>query len=165
MTRPPGGDLAAQWKQICKDCSRITDGFVVVGFDGSPASRGALAFAAGWGRRNAAWLVIVYVEQMTVQYVAEAVCAATAVPAMQCQPQALSAEVAAEVAQVMTGSPLPWTYVTTSGDVASELECLADRLRADAIIVGGSARRARAMRTSVSRRLVASPHRIVVVVP
>ena len=163
MTRPPGGDFAAQWKQICEGCSRITNGFVVVGFDGSPASRDALAFAAGWGRRNAAWLVIVYVEQMTVQYVAEAICAASVVPVMQCQcqPQDLSAE----VAQAMTGSPLPWTYVTTSGDVASELECLADKLRADAIIVGRSARRARAMRTSVSRRLVASPHRIVVVVP
>jgi nucleotide-binding universal stress UspA family protein len=161
MTRPPGGDFAAQWNQICADCSRITNGFVVVGFDGSPASRGALAFAAGWGRRNAAWLGIVYVEQMTVQYVAEAICAATAVPVVQCQPQDLSAE----VAEAMTGSPLPWTYVATSGDVASELECLADKLRADAIIVGRSARRARAMRTSVSRRLVASPHRIVVVVP
>ena len=139
----------------------MTNGFVVVGFDGSPASRGALAFAAGWGRRNAAWLVIVYVEQMTVQYVAEAICAATAVPVAQSQPQDFSAE----VAEVMTGSPLPWTYVTTSGDVASELECLADKLRADAIIVGRSTRRIRAMRTSVSRRLVASARRIVVVVP
>jgi hypothetical protein len=92
MTKPPDGGFAAKWNQICADCSRITNGFVIVGLDGSPASRGALAFTAGWGQRNSAWLVIVHVERMTGQQVAEAICipAPCRVGAQDCRGRALS---------------------------------------------------------------------------
>jgi nucleotide-binding universal stress UspA family protein len=65
----------------------------------------------------------------------------------------------------MADSRLPWVYLATSGDVAYELERLADKLSADAIIVGRSRRRIRTLRASVSKRLIASARRIVVVVP
>lgn len=131
-------------------------GHAVVGFDGSDASHDAVAFASGWARRMGVTLDIVYVADSPWQWVSDAGYAGACAEAWDA-PAALSSE----IAHAMLGSALSWSYLVTTGDVATELERCAEDLDADAIIIGRSHRRM----CSIPRRLVRRSSRIVIVVP
>jgi len=151
------------WKQLQWRCGAVdTRHCVIPGFDNSSASHTALAYATGWAKRNDAGLVVVHVENMDGSRSLDTVFAAVgALPALDCaQP-----DVSQQVLKAMADAQTPWAYLNADGDVASQLEAVADVLQADAIIVGRSRRGLRRFRSSVCRRLVANSRRIVVIVP
>ena len=133
----------------------------VVGFDGSPASHDAIAYAAGWAHRVGGQLDIIYVADLVWQSAIDACVAMSFVGAVLDSMPDLTAGVAAD----MSGSGLPWSYAATRGDVARELERSAATTNADAIIIGHSRRRRAGLRTSVAHRLLDHTKRIVIVVP
>lgn len=157
------GATDSRWKQLEWHCGVVqTKRCVIAGFDNSSASRTALAYASGWAHRNHAGLIVVYVESLEAPRSLEAVLAVTAaLPTPSCVPLDLSAF----VAEVVAGTQTPWAYLNADGDIARQLEAVADAFQADAIIVGRSRRGRHRLRGSVCRRLVATSRRIVVVVP
>jgi nucleotide-binding universal stress UspA family protein len=134
-------------------------GHTVVGFDGSAASYDAVAFARGWVRRVGATLDIIYVADAPWQWAGDGGWAGSCADTVGEVASSLSVELAA----AMAGSAMTWTwsYLASSGDIATELERCAENLGADAIIVGHSHKRL----FSIGRRLVRRAKRIVIVVP
>jgi nucleotide-binding universal stress UspA family protein len=104
---------------------------VVVGYDGSPSSRNALAYAAGVSRRLSRPLVIVHVT-----------------PGVYCEPltgQVIGAPraraeterwVRAELAEVCDCRGVEVRVIMRHGNVARELSTAADELSADALVIG-----------------------------
>jgi nucleotide-binding universal stress UspA family protein len=132
----------------------------VVGFDGSPASHDAVAYAAGWAHRVGGRLDIVYVADLVWQSAIEACVAMSFVGVVLDSVPELLDGLAAD----MSGSGLQWSYAATRGDIARELERSAETANADAIIIGSS-RRHRTVRPSVAHRLLHHAKRIVIIVP
>jgi nucleotide-binding universal stress UspA family protein len=162
MTHLPGRAIDTLLKQIeWHPNAATTHRCAVAGFDDSYASRGALAYATGWAKRNLAGLVVVHVDGQFGQRITDAACAIAAMPVLYRPPPDFSAQ----VSDALSGASTPWAYLTASGDVAYQLEGIADALHADAIVIGHSRRGRYTLRGSVARRLVATSRRIVVVVP
>lgn len=134
-------------------------GHTVVGFDGSAASYDAVAFAMGWARRVGATLDIIYVADSPWQWAGDGGWAVTCAETLQ----EVASSLSVELTEAMADSAMSWTwsYLATSGDIATELERCARDLGADAIIVGHSHRKL----FSIGRRLVRRAKRIVIVVP
>ncbi|HEX4219705.1 MAG TPA: universal stress protein [Acidimicrobiales bacterium] len=134
------------------------DGIVglVVGYDESPPSRDALAFAAGTARRNEAWIIVAFVSTIP----AVAAMAPMTIPVM------MNTEVdAPEVMAGLADLGVHATFQRATGDVATELERIAEESHADAIIVGRSASRVHAYAGSVTTRLIRHARRPICVVP
>jgi nucleotide-binding universal stress UspA family protein len=140
-----------------------TDGpsVVVVGFDGSPPSVRAGAYAAGVARRERARLVVVHVETPPVMAllspdqpwpIQETMAQRTADLRTQVEDDAAHAGVRAE-------------FVAVRGEPAAGLCRLATQLRADLVVVGASARVGHRLLGSLGNRLVRSGRWPVVVVP
>lgn len=132
----------------------------VAGYDGSPSSVAALAYATGWAQRNLGAVVIVHVDAAAGMTMAECACAVAGMVAPEIPQLHMPADVEEEMAHSLTR----WAYLTVSGDVADQLERVAKALAADVIVVGKSRHPRLRITSSVARRLLSTTRHIVVVV-
>jgi nucleotide-binding universal stress UspA family protein len=144
-----------------------TDGpkVILVGVDDSVTSLRAGAYAAGLARRQGARLIIVYVEQLSALYGASAGVSAGAIAA---QGQALddtAADLRRRAEEYAAALGLPVTFVAARGDPYTELTRVAGEVRADAVIVGASAKAGHRWIGSLAVRLVKAGKWPVTVVP
>ncbi|WP_424213247.1 universal stress protein [Streptomyces sp. BI20] len=134
---------------------------VVVGFDGSPSSERALAYATGMARRQNCALVVAHVVD-PVPMVAKA----GAQPPVLVEPEHdRSEELGRELRAAPELDELAWVLVERRGSVCGELESLAEEYEAHAIVVGGTTGVLRRLIASVSGRLSRIAHRPVVIIP
>jgi nucleotide-binding universal stress UspA family protein len=134
---------------------------VVVGYDGSAASRNALAYAAGMARRLGRTLLVAYITS----------------PALFCEP--LTGQIIApvrdskethrwllaELNDVCDRTGLDVCIVTRQGSPARELAAAADEFHADALVIGASGRLWHQLAGSVPGWLARHAHCPVIVVP
>jgi nucleotide-binding universal stress UspA family protein len=138
----------------------------VVGFDDSPASHDALAYAIGWARRVGGSLDVVHVSELSWRWVALA-CGGMG-PVGELPVEKLDGrlgDLSGAVADALTATGLAWTFHAGFGGVVTALDTHAQRVGADVIIVGKPRHRATALRTSIAHRLVSCSNRIVIIVP
>jgi nucleotide-binding universal stress UspA family protein len=134
---------------------------VVVGFDGSPSSRNALAYAAGLSRRLSRPLLVVHVSP----------------PGIYCEPLTgqiigtprdrgeMERWLLAELDEVCDRGDIEVRVVTRRGSPARELAAAADEYSADALVIGAPGHRWHHVAGSVSGWLARHAHCPVVVVP
>ena len=134
---------------------------VVVGYDGTPSSRNALAYAAGISRRLDRPLLIVYVappgvycEPLTGQVIG----------ALRDQPET-QRWLLAELDEVCDQAGLEVRALARRGSVARELAAAADEAGADALVIGAPSHRWHHVAGSVSGWLARHAHCPVIVVP
>lgn len=137
---------------------------VIVGVDGSPAARDALAVAARLAAATGGSLVAVHVEHIPAAVYATPVHGSGSLTAAN--------DLAADHAHfdcelILAGQNIPWTFETRHGKVAAELQHAADDHDAACIVVGRQSHRfvARALTGSVTKLLVHRADRPVLVVP
>jgi nucleotide-binding universal stress UspA family protein len=143
-----------------------TDGpnAILVGVDGSPTSLRAAAYAAGLARRQGARLVVVFVRTVpaTVTMVASA---ASAVGAVRDTMNELADQLRAQILDYAQSVDLPVVFEVASGEPFAELVRAAEKERADAVVVGASARADHRLVGSIAVRLVRAARWPVTVVP
>ena len=134
---------------------------VVVGYDGSPSSRNALAYAAGLARRLARPLLVVYVvpfgvycEPMTGQVI----CAAR-------DRGELDQWLLAELDQVCDREGLDVSVMARRGNAAKELAATVSSCNADALVVGAPGHRLHHLVGSIPSWLARHARCPVIVVP
>ena len=143
-----------------------TDGpsVILVGVDGSTTASRAAWYAAGLGRRQRARVVAVFVEPRAT------VAGATpsGAPLYVAQQEAFN-EVADELRQraeaVSAELGVDLTFLAVHGDPFSQLCKIADEWRADAVVVGASAKAGHRLVGSLAIRLVRAGKWPVTVVP
>lgn len=135
-------------------------GTVVVGYDDSPPSLHAAAWAAGLVRREHGQLVIAYVESLS----SPAYWSSFSVEAAVTTAQEFVAELRAKAAEFLDPRGISWELVHGQGEPAAVLEAIAEERRADCIVVGRS-RHSGPFLGSVPRSLMTRSQRPVVVVP
>jgi nucleotide-binding universal stress UspA family protein len=134
---------------------------VVIGFDGSPSSRNALAYAVGLARRLGRPLLVVYVvpfgvycEPMTGQVIC----------AMR-ERGDLEPWLLAELNQICDSEGLEVRVMARRGNAARELAATADSSSADALVVGASGHPLRHVAGSIPSWLARHARCPVIVVP
>jgi nucleotide-binding universal stress UspA family protein len=133
---------------------------VVAGYDGSPSSRNALAYAAGVSRRLARPLVVVHVtpgvycEPLTGQVIG--------LPRARAETESW---LLAELDQVCDRSDIEVCVITRRGNAARELAAVADHFSADALVIGAPGQRWHQVAGSVPGWLARHAHCPVIVVP
>lgn len=137
---------------------------LLVGVDGTPASRHALAAAADLAATTGAVLIAVHVSRLPA--------AVHAAPITAAGELAAANDLAADHAHfdcelLLAGHDIPWTFETRQGDAATELQRAADDHDAACIVVGHHRHRllSRVLMRSVTDRLLSRADRPVVVVP
>jgi len=144
-----------------------TDGptVILVGVDGSPTSLRAGAYAAGLARRQQARLVVVYVGP--VASLATAMPGAGGAVAVS-QGEAFdeaSDDLRRQVEEQAEERGIAVAFMARRGDPYSELRRVADEVRAEAVVVGASAKAGHRLVGSVAVRLVRAGKWPVTVVP
>jgi nucleotide-binding universal stress UspA family protein len=144
-----------------------TDGpaVILVGLDGSTTSLRASAYAAGLARRQGARVVAVYIGSLPqMSAVAPGADAALAVARSEAFEQ--SADELRQLTQEQaTERGITISFVAGRGDPFTELRKIADEVRADAIVVGASAKAGHRLVGSLAVRLVRAGKWPVTVVP
>lgn len=135
-------------------------GTIVVGYDGSPPSVHAAAWASGLARRERGLLVVVYVESLSspAYWTPLSGAAATGVG------EDFVRELREQAGPLLTERGVAWEVVLGQGEPAMVLEAVAEEHRADCIVVGKSRRRG-GLLGSVPKSLLSRASRPVVVVP
>lgn len=140
-----------------------TDGpsVVVVGFDGSPSSVRAGAYAAGVARREGARLVVVHVENPPVTAL---LAPGQPWPVQETMAQQ-TADLRSQVADAAAHTGVRAEFVAVRGEPFGQLCRLATQLRADLVVVGASTRAGHRLVGALGNRLVRCGRWPVVVVP
>ncbi|MEV0224144.1 universal stress protein [Streptomyces sp. NPDC050704] len=143
---------------------RGTDGpkVIVVGVDGSDSSFRAAAYAAGLARRQRALLALVYIQPVM------SAGAALGVPIAETTDEiaeGLVREIRTATEQVKGIFDVRWEFHTLRGDPYNGMVSAADRLKADAVVVGASEQAGHRFVGSVAIRLVKAGRWPVTVVP
>lgn len=140
-----------------------TDGplLILVAVDGSETSLRAGAYAAGLARRQHSDLAVVFVH--TVGAFAKSVPGAA--PAVEEGNQAIAAELRATIESEAARRGVNATFYERFGSPLTEVEALADELRADALIVGASTQAGHRLVGSLALQLVRASRWPVTVVP
>ena len=138
-----------------------TDGArsILVGIDGSATAARAGWYAAGLARRQGARVTAVFVARLPVGPAADAGAAPEGFPWEAAQ------EARREVEEVFQELGVPITFIAASGDPFTELCRVAEDVRADAMVVGASARAGHRPAGSLAARLVKAARWPVTVVP
>lgn len=142
-----------------------TDGplVIVAGVDGSDSSMRAAFYAAGLARRQGARLTVVYIQAVgaTLNPMADALATQTG--------RDIADDLARQIreaAQHPAGGRLTDVdFITEPGDPYRSLVNVADRLKADTVVVGASRRAGHRLLGSVAVRLVKAARWPVTVVP
>ncbi|MGW1274168.1 universal stress protein [Streptomyces sp. NPDC002491] len=151
-------------QQPAHQFERGTDGpkVVLVGVDGSDSSLRAAAYAGGLARRQHALLAVVYVQPVMTAG------AALGVPVAQTT-DAVAEDLVAQIREATERTrgifDVRWEFHTFHGDPFSGLAKAADRLKADAVVVGASEQAGHRIVGSVAVRLVKAGRWPVTVVP
>ncbi len=158
--RPPR-PARNEFPRAHEDPGGALDHPVVAGYDGSPSSRHALAYAAGMSRRLGRPLLVVYVTQ----------------PGIFCEPmtgQVIGAArdreeterwLLAELDEVCDRTGIEVMVVTRRGSPARELAAAADETSADALVIGAPGHFWHHVAGSVPGWLARHAHCPVIVVP
>jgi nucleotide-binding universal stress UspA family protein len=141
-----------------------TDGpsVIVAGIDGSDSSMRAAAYAAGLARRQGSKLVLAYIRPMS-----------TGSPQVGAALVQVGRDNAADLERYIreTADRLPpehrprWEFYSAEGDPYHGLVELADRIKADAVVIGASEQAGHRILGSVAVRLVKAGRWPVTVVP
>jgi nucleotide-binding universal stress UspA family protein len=134
---------------------------VVIGYDGSPSSRNALAYAAGLARRLAQPLLIVYVVPYGVYcepMSGQVICAAR-------ERGELESWLMAEFDQVCDREGLEISVIARRGNAAKELAATVSSSNADALVVGAPRQRLHRLVGSIPGWLARHARCPVIVVP
>jgi nucleotide-binding universal stress UspA family protein len=144
-----------------------TDGpkVILVGIDGSVTSLRAGSYAAGLARRQGARLVTVYVEQHPGMYAAMASAGAGVIAEEERALAEAAAELRQQAEEGASRLGVPLTFITAAGDPYHEIRRVADEVRADAVVVGASAKAGHRLVGSLAVRLVKAGRWPVTVVP
>ncbi len=144
-----------------------TDGptAILVGIDGSITSLRAGAYAAGLARRQRARLIAVYVGPVSLLSGGAPGVDAAMLAAQADAFQQTAAELRRQAEEAAQDRGIAVTFVATRGDSFAELRRIAAQSRADAIVVGASAKAGHRLVGSLAIRLVRAGKWPVTVVP
>jgi nucleotide-binding universal stress UspA family protein len=142
-----------------------TDGptSILVGVDGSTTSLRAAAYAAGLARRQRARVVVVYVAPTAT--VGGGTAGAGIVAAQQEAFDEIAADLRRRTSEWSRETGVALTFIEAHGDAFTELRRIADDTRADAVVVGASAKAGHRLVGSLAVRLVRANRWPVTVVP
>jgi nucleotide-binding universal stress UspA family protein len=151
-------------QQPAHQFERGTDGpkVVLVGVDGSDSSLRAAAYAGGLARRQHALLAVVYVQPVMTAGAALGVPVAETTDAVA---EDLVAQIREATERTRGTFDVRWEFHTFRGDPYNGLAKAADRLKADAVVVGASEQAGHRIVGSVAVRLVKAGRWPVTVVP
>jgi nucleotide-binding universal stress UspA family protein len=144
-----------------------TDGptAILVGSDGSNTAARAGWYAAGLARRQHARVVVVYVApEITMASALPAAGAGLAVAQQEAFDQ-IGADMRRRTAEVAEELGVDITFIQAHGDPYTELNRIADEIRADAVVVGASEKAGHRLIGSLAVRLVRASKWPVTVVP
>ena len=135
---------------------------LVVGIDGSDTALRAAAYATGLARRQGSRVVFVYVR-------GGASAGSVAAPGIVAAETEVQDELLAGFREALNARMpelgVAWELRAVTGDVAAEITRYADKVRADAVVVGASAQFGHRIAGSVAVRLVKARRWPVIVVP
>jgi nucleotide-binding universal stress UspA family protein len=143
-----------------------TDGplVILVGVDDTVTATRAGWYAAGLARRQRAKLVAVYVAPMPTMVAAAPSGAAVIATEMQAHDE-LAAQLRAQTEEGARELGISVTFIAAHGDAYTEITRIADKTRADAIVVGASTKAGHRLVGSLAVRLVRAGKWPVTVVP
>lgn len=143
-----------------------TDGpsAILVGMDDTDPASHAFAYAVGLARRQGARLIVVFVIP-GVSIAAVTPAGAGVIAAEEEAYEQTGGELRDRVKQASAELGVNATFVLAHGDPYNEIKRLADETRADAIVVGASAKAGHRLVGSLAVRLVRAGHWPVTVVP